>query len=78
MSAARRRQLIIDAGCELLIKNGQHMTLESVAERAGVGQYVIFHHAPEHTDNHMDLIADEARMVFEDSIVAREGLILRP
>lgn len=35
--AARRRQLIIDAGCELLIKNGQHMTLESVAERAGVG-----------------------------------------
>lgn len=58
-----------------------HSTWEEgakLAALANVGLYVIFHHAPEHTDNHMDLIADQARMVFESSLVAREGLILRP
>lgn len=49
-----------------------------LAEEAGVKQFVIFHHAPEHTDDDMDAIADEARVAFANSIVAREGMILRP
>ena len=49
-----------------------------LAEKAGVKQFVIFHHAPEHTDDDMDAIADEARVAFANSIVAREGMILRP
>jgi len=62
-------------------KGWGHSTWEAGAELAAlaeVGQYVIFHHAPEHTDNDMDLIADQARMKFEATIVAREGLIMRP
>ena len=49
-----------------------------LADAAGVGNYVVFHHAPEHTDNLMDQISDEVRRVRSDSVVAREGLILRP
>lgn len=49
-----------------------------LAEAAGVGQYVIFHHAPEHTDVQMDQIADAARSALPNAIVAREGMILRP
>lgn len=49
-----------------------------LAEEAGVDRYVIFHHAPEHKDDFMDVIADEARQWFENSVVAREGLVLRP
>lgn len=58
-----------------------HSTWQAGAVLAGlgqVGQYVVFHHAPEHTDNHMDIIADQARTAFENTLVAREGLILRP
>ncbi len=49
-----------------------------LAAAAGVGQYVIFHHAPEHTDNIMDEISDDARSKSAGSVVAREGMILRP
>ena len=49
-----------------------------LAEAAGVGNYVVFHHAPEHTDNLMDQISDQVRSLRGDSVVAREGLILRP
>jgi phosphoribosyl 1,2-cyclic phosphodiesterase len=58
-----------------------HSTWEEgarLAEAAGVGQYVIFHHAPEHTDEAMDQIADAARRTSPNAIVAREGMILRP
>lgn len=58
-----------------------HSTWEEgarLADAAGVGRYVIFHHAPEHTDAIMDEIADAARQRRPDAIVAREGLILRP
>jgi phosphoribosyl 1,2-cyclic phosphodiesterase len=49
-----------------------------LANEAGVKRFVIFHHAPEHDDDTMDRIADEARWLFERTIVAREGMILRP
>ena len=52
--------------------------LALAARRGGVGRYVIFHHAPEHTDEDMDRIADEAQGVFASTVVAREGLVLRP
>ena len=58
-----------------------HSTWEEgvrLAEKAGVGQYVIFHHAPEHTDDMMDQISDTARRVMPSATVAREGMILRP
>ena len=50
----------------------------ALAERGRVGRYVIFHHAPEHTDDDMDRIAADARRVFAPTVVAREGLVLRP
>jgi phosphoribosyl 1,2-cyclic phosphodiesterase len=49
-----------------------------LADAGGVGNYVVFHHAPEHTDNSMDQISDQVRTVRANSVVAREGLILRP
>ncbi len=49
-----------------------------LADAAGVGNYVVFHHAPEHTDNLMDEISDQVRRLRATSVVAREGLILRP
>ena len=58
-----------------------HSTWETgavLAERGGVGRYVIFHHAPEHTDDDMDRIADQAQDAFASTTVACEGLVLRP
>lgn len=49
-----------------------------LAEAAGVGEFVIFHHAPEHPDAVMDGIAEAAHSRFARSIVAREGMVLRP
>ncbi|MBO6782477.1 MAG: MBL fold metallo-hydrolase [Alphaproteobacteria bacterium] len=47
-----------------------------LAEAAGVKTYVPFHHDPSHTDTVMSRIEAEARERFEDTIVAREGLVL--
>ncbi|MDE0702649.1 MAG: MBL fold metallo-hydrolase [Rhodospirillaceae bacterium] len=58
-----------------------HSTWEAgavLAERGRVGKYVIFHHAPDHTDDDMDRIADAAQRAFASTVVAREGLVLRP
>lgn len=49
-----------------------------LADAAKVGLYVVFHHAPEHPDNVMDDISDQVRQARNRSVVAREGLILRP
>ncbi len=49
-----------------------------LAKAAEVGQFVVFHHAPEHPDEKMDAIADAAHAAFQRSIVAREGMVLRP
>ena len=58
-----------------------HSTWEAgaaLAERGRVGLYVIFHHAPEHTDDDMDRIAERAQKTFGSTVVAQEGLVLRP
>ena len=58
-----------------------HSTWEAgaaLAERGRVGRYVIFHHAPEHTDDDMDRIAERAQKIFGSTVVAQEGLVLRP
>ena len=62
-------------------KGWGHSTWEAgaaLAERGRVGRYVIFHHAPEHTDDDMDRIAERAQKTFGSTIVAQEGLVLRP
>jgi phosphoribosyl 1,2-cyclic phosphodiesterase len=44
-----------------------------VAKAAGVKKLVIFHHDPLHDDEFMDRVAEQAVVVFPDSIVAQEG-----
>ncbi len=49
-----------------------------LCEQAGVKTYVIFHHDPSHDDDFMDAVAGDAEAARPGSIVAREGLVLRP
>ncbi|MGA8759658.1 MAG: MBL fold metallo-hydrolase [Stellaceae bacterium] len=49
-----------------------------LADAAGVRTLVIFHHDPGHDDVFMDRVAAEAAIVRPGTIVAREGLVLRP
>ncbi len=49
-----------------------------LCDSAGVKTYVIFHHDPSHDDDFMDGVAREAEAARPGSIVAREGLVLRP
>lgn len=49
-----------------------------LADLAEVKSFVIFHHDPSHDDATMDRIADEAVKRRPGSIVAREGMVLRP
>jgi phosphoribosyl 1,2-cyclic phosphodiesterase len=49
-----------------------------LANAAKAGTLVIFHHDPSHDDAFMDQIAAEAEAMRPGTIVAREGLILRP
>ncbi len=49
-----------------------------IADAAGVGQLVIFHHDPSHDDDFMDTIATEAEALRPGTVVAREGLVLEP
>ncbi len=49
-----------------------------IAEAANVGQYVVFHHNPEHDDDFMDGIARDVAELRPGSIVAREGMVLYP
>ena len=58
-----------------------HSTWEEgarICQAAGVRTYVIFHHAPERSDEALDRIGEAARRRFRGATVAREGLILRP
>jgi phosphoribosyl 1,2-cyclic phosphodiesterase len=62
-------------------KTWGHSTWEEGARlcaAADVGTFVIFHHAPERTDDDMDLIAAAAERMRPGSLVAREGETLRP
>jgi phosphoribosyl 1,2-cyclic phosphodiesterase len=56
-----------------------HSTWEAgakVAEHAGVGRYLLFHHDPLRTDEQVDALEREARAVFPNTQAAREGLTL--
>ncbi len=56
-----------------------HSTWEEclrVADAAGVGQAVIFHHEPARTDDELDAIAAEAARRRPGTLVAREGMEL--
>ncbi|BAG03605.1 beta-lactamase-like protein [Microcystis aeruginosa NIES-843] len=51
-----------------------------IARAAQVKQLVLFHHDPAHNDDFLDRIGEEARKIFPETILAREGLSieLRP
>lgn len=49
-----------------------------LAEAAGVGTLVVFHHDPGHDDAFMDGIAEAAEACRPGTVVAREGMVLRP
>jgi phosphoribosyl 1,2-cyclic phosphodiesterase len=49
-----------------------------LAETARIGTFVAFHHDPNHDDATMDAIAAKLRHARPGSIVAREGMVLRP
>ncbi len=56
-----------------------HSTFEGgarVAELAGVGSLVLFHHDPAHDDGFMDALAARARRRFANTLVAAEGMVL--
>jgi phosphoribosyl 1,2-cyclic phosphodiesterase len=56
-----------------------HSTWEEGArlcDLANAGQYVIFHHCPQHDDRFMAKLADEVAAARLGSVVAREGLTL--
>lgn len=49
-----------------------------LAEAAGVGTFVIFHHDPKHDDAFMDRVGEQATARFPGTVVAREGMVLIP
>jgi phosphoribosyl 1,2-cyclic phosphodiesterase len=49
-----------------------------LAEAAGVGQFVAFHHDPSHDDEFMDRVAADVARRRAGSLVAHEGLTLTP
>jgi len=58
-----------------------HSTWEEgvrLANAAGVKTLVIFHHDPGHDDDFMDRVAIDAATARPGTIVAQEGLVLRP
>jgi len=58
-----------------------HSTWEEgvrLANAAGVKTLVIFHHDPGHDDDFMDRVAADAAISRPGTIVAQEGLVLRP
>lgn len=49
-----------------------------LCDKANVGQLAIFHHDPGHDDDFMDAVAEAAELQRPGTVVAREGLVLRP
>ncbi len=49
-----------------------------ISDAAGVKTFVIFHHDPSHDDAFMDGVARAAEVMRPGTIVAREGMTLRP
>jgi phosphoribosyl 1,2-cyclic phosphodiesterase len=62
-------------------KNWGHSTWQEgvrLASEAEAKQFVIFHHDPDHDDAFMDKIAKAAAKARPGTIVAKEGMVLRP
>ena len=58
-----------------------HSTWEEgvrLADAAKVKTFVVFHHDPSHDDAFMDRVAADAAALRHGTIVAREGMVLRP
>ncbi len=49
-----------------------------LCDAAGVPRFVIFHHDPDHDDDFMDGIAEAAEKRRPGTLVAQEGMVLRP
>jgi phosphoribosyl 1,2-cyclic phosphodiesterase len=49
-----------------------------LCDAANARKYVVFHHDPAHDDGFMDQIAVDVEAMRPGSVVAREGLVLRP
>ncbi|MGI9417743.1 MAG: MBL fold metallo-hydrolase [Geminicoccaceae bacterium] len=49
-----------------------------LCEAAGAKTFVAFHHDPEHDDAFMDRVAKDLKRSRPGSVVAKEGLVLRP
>lgn len=49
-----------------------------LCDAAGVKQFVVFHHDPDHDDAFLDAIAEKLAGLRPGSVVAHEGLVLRP
>lgn len=49
-----------------------------LSDRAGVDQYVAFHHQPSHEDRKLDEISLKLEKMRPGSVLAREGAVLRP
>lgn len=47
-----------------------------LADEAGVGRAVIFHHDPARTDEALDVIAEEAEKLRPGTLIAREGMVI--
>lgn len=47
-----------------------------LARVAGVKRLAIFHHDPDHTDDMMEKIEDEARRAWPGALVARDGMVI--
>lgn len=48
-----------------------------LAEAAGVGQLILFHHDPDHSDDFMDEMERDAVSRFKNTVAAREGMVFR-
>jgi phosphoribosyl 1,2-cyclic phosphodiesterase len=49
-----------------------------LADAAKVKTFVVFHHDPDHNDEFMDRVQAELDQARPGSVVAREGLVVRP
>lgn len=48
----------------------------NLAERSRINKLVLFHHAPDRTDEELDNIEKKAQEIFQDCIVAQEGMVI--
>ena len=71
MSAADRREAILDAALEEFSVNGFHETsLEGVADRAGISKALIYEHFPSKRDLHEALLGRYVHELLERTIAA--------